>query len=108
MLVGAVTVLVFVAFGVIALTGLFESHSRKGKVRLSEIEGTLYRVWVVNHVEPAGGFWWYGIDNGDGFLRQLNFDYTGREDQLVTLEELRNSGECVELVVIGKTEKMKS
>lgn len=29
MLVGAVTVLVFVAFGVIALTGLFESNNRK-------------------------------------------------------------------------------
>jgi len=46
-----------------------------------------YRIWIEDSVEPEGGFWSYCFDNGDGYLRQEGFDYTGKEDQLYTLQD---------------------
>ena len=46
-----------------------------------------YRVWLEDSVEPNGVFWWYCFDNGDGYLRQVDYDYTGKEDELDTLEQ---------------------
>jgi hypothetical protein len=46
-----------------------------------------YKVWLEDSVEPNGGFWWYCFDNGDGYLRQVDYDYTGKENELDTLQQ---------------------
>ena len=46
-----------------------------------------YRVWLEDSVEPNGGFWWYCFDIGDGYLRQVDYDYTGKENELDTLQQ---------------------
>lgn len=81
----AIAALVLVGFGIIALTGLFESHNRK--IEKPVRRPVVYRIWLEDSVEPAGGFWWYCQDDGDGYLRQIGFDYTGKEDQLTRLSD---------------------
>jgi len=46
-----------------------------------------YRVWLEDSVELEGGTWWYCFDNGDGYLREINYNYTGKEDELDTLQQ---------------------
>jgi hypothetical protein len=46
-----------------------------------------YRVWLEDSVEPEGGFWWNCFDIGDGYLRQVDYDYTGKENELDTLQQ---------------------
>ena len=46
-----------------------------------------YKIWLEDLVEPLGGFWWYCFDIGDGYLRQVDYDYTGKEDELDTLDK---------------------
>ena len=46
-----------------------------------------YRVWLEDSVEPYGGFWWHCFDNGDGYLWQVDYDYTGKENELDTLQQ---------------------
>ena len=55
-----------------------------------------YRVWLEDSVEPNGGFWLYCFDNGDGYLRQVDYDYTGKEDELDTLQQYIELGYKVE------------
>jgi hypothetical protein len=55
-----------------------------------------YRVWLEDSVEPLGGTWWYCFDNGDGYLRQVDYDYTGKEDELDTLKQYIEWGYKIE------------
>jgi len=55
-----------------------------------------YRIWIEDSVEPEGGFWSYCFDNGDGYLRQEGFDYTGKEDELDTLNQYYEWGYKIE------------
>ena len=55
-----------------------------------------YRVWIEDSVEPLGGFWCYCFDNGDGYLRQIDYDYTNKENELDTLDQYIEWGYKVE------------
>jgi len=46
-----------------------------------------YKIWLEDLVEPLGGFWWYCFDIGDSYLRQVNYNYIGKEDELDTLDK---------------------
>lgn len=57
-----------------------------------------YRIWLRDEVEPEGGFWWYcGVDK-QGFVRQLNFDYTGKENMLIPFEYYLKNGFKIECI----------
>jgi len=55
-----------------------------------------YRIWLEDSVEPKRGFWVYCFDNGDGYLREEEFDYTNKEDQLDTLNQYYEWGYKIE------------
>lgn len=45
-----------------------------------------YRIWLIDEVEPEGGFWCYcGVDE-EGYAHQLNFDYTDKDDMHVLIK----------------------
>lgn len=55
-----------------------------------------YRIWLEDSVEPEGGSWCYcGMDK-NRYLHQLNFDYTGKEDQLDTIDNYLKWGYKIE------------
>ena len=57
-----------------------------------------YRIWLKDEVEPEGGFWWYcGLDKL-GFVRQLNFDYNGKENMLISFEYYQKNGFKIECI----------
>ena len=58
----------------------------------------IYRVWLEDDVEPLGGFWWYAELDKNGYLRQLNFDYTGKENELCTLQSFIDEGYKIEKI----------
>jgi hypothetical protein len=55
-----------------------------------------YKVWLEDSVEPLGGFWWYCFDTGDGYLREINYDYTNKENELDTLNQYIEWGYKIE------------
>jgi hypothetical protein len=52
--------------------------------------GTMIRIWLIDEVEPEGGFWCYGKIDDNGYFRQDNFNYYGKEDQLCHIDEFKN------------------
>lgn len=58
--------------------------------------GSHLRIWLIDAVEPEGGFWCYGKIDENGYFHQDGFNYHGKEDQLCHINEFNN--EKIELL----------
>lgn len=54
------------------------------------------RIWLIDSVEPEGGFWCYGIVDTNGYFREDGFDYTAKEDQLILFQEFIDDNYIIE------------
>ena len=58
----------------------------------------VYKIWFIDTVEPAGGFWGYFFEDEKGYLRQVGYDYNGKEDELDTLQWYIDNNYEIELL----------
>jgi len=57
-----------------------------------------YRIWFADEVEPEGGLWiYYGVDK-NRISYELNFDYTGKKDQLDSIDWYIENGYKIEKI----------
>ena len=57
-----------------------------------------YRIWFADEVEPEGGLWiYYGVDK-NRISYELNFDYTGKKDQLDSIDWYIENGYKIECI----------
>lgn len=54
-----------------------------------------YKIWIIDNVEPEGGFWWNCFEDEKGFLRQVGFDYKD-ETELDTFDWYIKNGYKIE------------
>lgn len=45
----------------------------------------VYKIWLIDTVEPEGGYWWYCFEDKKGYLRQVGFNYKDK-GELDTLQ----------------------